>query len=191
MVKSSEYIISSLKGLVTVIPSIKVRYEHHEPSKTHFIEIRPAYILDKNDKYQSLEVEIVSKFIDNFPTENICFISNEDKVGISKVDFETQGKEYGQPAIKSITTVPLMMGGIAVNKHLLSDISISSFYTQELTQIDFSLLVAKNISIPDSTFQNFFYKQLRYQSLEFDFYNNIEGIVLDLPAENDNLKTAA
>ena len=89
-----DFIIASVDDLVRTFPNTRVRYENHELSNTHFVEVVPNELYRLNDDYQKWEEGIVFKFINLFPSQNICFISDDDIVGIENVDYEMKGELY-------------------------------------------------------------------------------------------------
>ncbi len=92
--KGKEFIIKCIDELVNKFPNSKARYEGHELSNTHFIEVIPNEFYKLDEEYQKWEEEITFKFIDTFPDECICFISDDAIVGIENVDHEAQGEDY-------------------------------------------------------------------------------------------------
>lgn len=89
-----EYIKSELKSFIIKFPKTRVRYENDNNSNTHSIEVVPneVYRLDKD--YITWEDNFFDAFINEFPDQNICFISDDAIVGLDKIDFELCGKEY-------------------------------------------------------------------------------------------------
>lgn len=89
-----EYIKSELKNFIIKFPKTRVRYENDNNSNTHSIEVVPneIYLLDKD--YITWEDNFFDDFINAFPDQNICFISDDAIVGLDKIDFELSGKEY-------------------------------------------------------------------------------------------------
>lgn len=91
---SSEFIISKLKSFINEFPGTRVRYEHDEKSNTHFIEVVPNEVYHFDNKYIQWESKFFDEFTEQFPSEIICFISDDALVGIDKVDFEIRGSKY-------------------------------------------------------------------------------------------------
>lgn len=89
-----EYIINCAKELVKSFPNTKVRYENHELSNTHFIEVVPNEVYNLNTEYKIWEENIVFDFIAKFPNQNICFLSDDAIVGIDNSEFELKGVLY-------------------------------------------------------------------------------------------------
>lgn len=91
-----EFVIGKIKELVVLIPNVKVRYEHHKSSDSNFIEISPKEVYRENWMFANWEHKLFIEFIERFPYETICCITSDALVGIGRVDFETQGEEYGK-----------------------------------------------------------------------------------------------
>ena len=91
---SYEYIISELNKFIFEFSKTRVRYEHDYSSETHFIEVVPNEIYHLDNHYIQWESKMFDHFIDKFPEENICFISDDALVGLDKIDFEIFGKEF-------------------------------------------------------------------------------------------------
>jgi hypothetical protein len=89
-----EFIKSELKNFIVEFPKTRVRYDNDVNSNTHSIEIVPneVYRLDKD--YINWENDFFDRFINEFPDQNICFISDDAIVGLDKIDFELSGKEF-------------------------------------------------------------------------------------------------
>jgi hypothetical protein len=89
-----EYIKSELKNFIIKFPKIRVRYENDNNSNTHSIEVVPNEIYRLDKDYITWEDNFFDAFINEFPDQNICFISDDAIVGLYKIDFEISGKEY-------------------------------------------------------------------------------------------------
>lgn len=89
-----EYIISELTNFILEFPRTRVRYEHDNSSETHFIEVVPNDVYHLDTDYIKWESEMFDRFIELFPEQNICFISDDALVGLDKIDFELKGTEF-------------------------------------------------------------------------------------------------
>jgi hypothetical protein len=92
-----DFIISKINELVELFPTTKCRYEHHFISDSHFIEVVPNEIYRLSADYLKWEEETTFDFIDKFPNQNLCFISDDALVGIDVVHYEITGKLYNLP----------------------------------------------------------------------------------------------
>lgn len=91
---SKDFIINRINELVNIFPNVKVRYEDHHLSNTHFVEVVPNEIYRLNEKFQVWEEEVVFQFIEKFPDQNLCFITDNAIVGIETVNYEAKGVLY-------------------------------------------------------------------------------------------------
>lgn len=90
----SNFIISKLKLFIEEFPQARVRYEYDDFSDTHFIEVVPNEIYHLDQSYIEWEGKIFDEFVEVFPYDNICFLSDDAIVGLNKIDFELIGVEF-------------------------------------------------------------------------------------------------
>ncbi|MDR0864276.1 MAG: hypothetical protein LBO74_05010 [Candidatus Symbiothrix sp.] len=91
---AKQYIVNELGTLVVKFPNVRVRYEYDENALVHCIEVIPNEIYHLNDEYILWENEMTDKFIEFFPTQNICFISDDALVGIENIELTLYGKYF-------------------------------------------------------------------------------------------------
>lgn len=96
-----DYIIGKLESFVSIFLSSKVRYEYDERSRSHMIEVLPVEIYQKNEDYIKWESKTFDEFIDKYPSENICFISDDSFVKIDSPIFEKEGLYYTPFSVES------------------------------------------------------------------------------------------
>jgi hypothetical protein len=96
MITSQEYIRKELDAFINVFSSARVRYEYDANAQTHFVEIVPNEIYRLRNDYILWESEMFDKFIALYPTENICFITDDALVGIEHTEYTLYGKNYTQ-----------------------------------------------------------------------------------------------
>lgn len=101
--KSTDYIIRELENLLALFPSIKVRYEYNALANIHTVEVVPNDVFYSND-YMSWERKMIDAFINKYPTENVCFISDDALVGIEKSSYENKGRYYNED-VKQIISI--------------------------------------------------------------------------------------
>jgi hypothetical protein len=92
--KATEFILSNLEKFVMNFPKTRVRYEYDILAKIHFVEVVPNEVYHLDDNYIRWESNLFDEFIDLFPEENICFISDDSTVGIELANSVFYGKEY-------------------------------------------------------------------------------------------------
>lgn len=139
-----EYIKSELKIFINEFPKTRVRYENDINSNTHSIEVVPNEIYHLDKDYINWESTFFDKFINDFPDQNICFISDDAIVGLYKIDFVLFGKEY--VSIKNIIptssstniSTDIYINNIQINtksNQSLKNIK-GAIYTQPTTRLD-------------------------------------------------------
>ncbi|MEI6816027.1 MAG: hypothetical protein WCL14_05410 [Bacteroidota bacterium] len=94
--EAREYIIKKIDELVFKFPTIRCRYEYDRISKTNTIEIVPNCVYDNDRRYHQFEREMMMEFIKIFPSQNICFINEDNLFGIEVVEYETHGILYNK-----------------------------------------------------------------------------------------------
>ena len=91
---SIDFVIQELNLFVEQFPKTRVRYEFDEKALVHVVEVVPNEVYHLDDAYVAWEEQMFNKFIGFFPSENICFISDDALVGIESPVFIKNGKEY-------------------------------------------------------------------------------------------------
>jgi hypothetical protein len=96
MEKSQEFLIGKLSRLITELPEVQVRYEQNEHTFTHVIEILPLSVFKNNPEYIKIERDLEKDFRENFPEEEILFISEDslNEIEGKNVLFDSKGKEH-------------------------------------------------------------------------------------------------
>jgi hypothetical protein len=91
---ATDFIINRINELIKVFPNVRVRYENHQLSNTHFVEVVPNEVYRLNEEFQLWEETVVFQFIEKFPDQNLCFITDDAIVGIETVNYEAKGDLY-------------------------------------------------------------------------------------------------
>jgi hypothetical protein len=132
-----------LEILITKFPNVRVRYEYDKYALIHFIEVIPNEIYNLNNDYIAWENEMTDEFIELFPTENICFISDDALVGIENVELTLYGKDH-----TTISTIQQEQEMIIVNKNYIS-VSFMNMYNPEIEKfnIDYSEMSCQTYSL--------------------------------------------
>jgi hypothetical protein len=91
---AKNYIINELDVFIKTFSNVRVRYEYNENTLTHIIEVVPHDVYYFNDEYIIWESKLFDKFINLYPTENICFITDDALVGIKKEIYHKEGINY-------------------------------------------------------------------------------------------------
>jgi len=101
----NEFIISKLQSFIHDFPETRVRYEHDKLSDTHFVEVVPNEVYYLSERYIAWESKMFDEFVDQFPHENIGFISDNALVGLENIDFELKGLYFDMPYISSTKSI--------------------------------------------------------------------------------------
>lgn len=120
-----QYITSELEKFISEFPKTRVRYEHDNSSETHFIEVVPNEIYHLDAQYIQWESEMFDRFIELFPEQNICFISDDALVGLDKIDFELCGNEFSSIYTTNIPEVIIESNQIQVNSKVNKGVSLN------------------------------------------------------------------
>jgi hypothetical protein len=96
---AKEFIAKELENFIEQFPQVRVRYELRKLSGAHFVEIVPREVHD--EKYISWEAEMLDKFVELYPEEVICFMSDGALVGIENAEFTLQGVSYARSESKA------------------------------------------------------------------------------------------
>ncbi len=99
---AEQYIIQQINAFEEKFPQVRVRYQHDAAAEAHVIEVLPNSTYYHDEKYVEWEEDLFEKFIKLYP-ENICFITDDDLVGIDKVNYEKQGREYMEYSVRKHT----------------------------------------------------------------------------------------
>ena len=91
---AKELITKELKNFIKLFPQTRVRYEFHEQSNCHFIEVVPNDMYNLDDDYISWELEMYDIFTELCTVEGICFISDDALVGIKNPELTLYGTKY-------------------------------------------------------------------------------------------------
>jgi hypothetical protein len=154
---SKEYILKQLGILITKFPNVHVRYEYDKYALVHFIEVVPNNVYHFDSKYIAWESNLDDKFVEFFPTENICFISDDAPVGIENAELILYGKNFipvstekeaiiiGQEAVvKQEKSLIDLMNQITFldscnNNNIIDNLTISGVYPNSYNQYKYSL----------------------------------------------------
>ncbi|MDR1981993.1 MAG: hypothetical protein LBQ39_10315 [Tannerellaceae bacterium] len=102
---AKQYILNELGALIVKVPNVRVRYEYDENALVHCIEVIPNEIYHLNNEYVLWENEMTDKFIELFPKQNICFISDDALVGIENEEYVLYGTKYTEVSTDKETII--------------------------------------------------------------------------------------
>lgn len=80
-----DFIIKELKTLHSKFTNSNIRYEYS--NSTHLVEVTPFEFYN-SDKYMMCELDLEDKFFENYPSEELVFISDQSLSKISNPIFE-------------------------------------------------------------------------------------------------------
>ena len=123
---SNEYIINELNLLLEKVQNIRVRYEFDKMSSMHIIEIVPDDIYRDDAAYLEWEDDLFSRFIEKFPTENICFISDKSYIEVKNPIFVKEGVGFVSFSYKEENRFSLRKSEISPKFHEMPFTWISS-----------------------------------------------------------------
>lgn len=89
-----EYIKSALHVFISKFAQTRVRYEFDSIALTHYIEVVPNSVYHLDEAYIAWESEFYDLFTSQFPSQNICFISDDALVGLDEIHFELVGSKF-------------------------------------------------------------------------------------------------
>ncbi|MDR2813840.1 MAG: hypothetical protein LBB79_04190 [Prevotellaceae bacterium] len=94
MKTSRQYIQKALRSFIKVFSNARVRYEYDERALVHFVEVVPNDLFRSNENYVAWESAMCDNFIKRYPTENICFLSDDATVPVENPELVLEGKSY-------------------------------------------------------------------------------------------------
>lgn len=100
-----EYIRKNLESLIGKFPHIRVRYEYDGMAEVHVVEVVPNEVYRLDDAYIKWEEQMIDGFIQRFPTQNICFVSDDALVGIRDAEYILEGLAYAPLSVSTTNTV--------------------------------------------------------------------------------------
>ena len=164
---SQEFVVMKLKELTSEFSNIMCRYENDFISNTHFVEVVPRVILESNRDFKRMEKQVMMEFINLFPNQNLCFLSDDALVGLDKIDFEVKGALYD-----TLYSFNKIFYKVINNYELDLKPSRHSFL---------SILGQPNNVLSEKIHANFYSKSVGGE--EWVAINSIDGIEICKPAE--------
>ena len=108
--ESKEFVEKELRNFIEKFPQSRVRYEFREFANAYFIEVLPREVYSSNAEYMSWESEMWDKFVEHYPEEGICFISDGMLVEIKNPELTLYGDQY----LNSL--IPIILPPLNFNK---------------------------------------------------------------------------
>lgn len=97
MMQSKDFIHSELNSFIKRFSATRVRYEYDALSQVHFVEISPLAVYNSDNDYIRWEEDVYNRFAEAFPSECICFISENSLTEIKNPELVLTGVEYPLP----------------------------------------------------------------------------------------------
>ena len=125
-----EYIINELESFIKRFSKVRVRYEYNTNSLVHLIEIVPNNIYHLDENYILWESEMFDNFVDVYPAENICFISDDALVGIEKAMYVKEGLDYAPFSTKE-ESYAFSLNLLSLQQNILHNIGDAIHFTEK------------------------------------------------------------
>jgi hypothetical protein len=100
---STEFIKEIINNLVELFPSIKCTYQYDASSYTHFIEVVPNKVYHSEKEYANEETKATLAFIDKYPHESICFITDDSIIKLDNPIYVKAGDLFSNNIPTSAT----------------------------------------------------------------------------------------
>lgn len=92
--EAKEFIATELELFVKRFTKTRVRYEYDQDSSVHFVEVVPNEVYHFDDEYIKWEDDVYERFIAMFPYQNICFVSDDDPIGVDYPELILEGVNF-------------------------------------------------------------------------------------------------
>lgn len=102
MKNSQEHIKEIIKDLLHHFPNVRVRYDHDTDSDTHTVEVVPSDIYHNDERFNQWQGDSIMSFIENFPCESLCFVTDNSVLGLTAYQHEYEGMFYGKSSVKPL-----------------------------------------------------------------------------------------
>lgn len=96
IMNAKEFIHAELLRFVEAFTEVRVRYEYDSEARVHTVEVLPKEIYHSDAAYIRWEDDFYRRFVDRFPMESICFVSEDALAGIDNPEFVLEGIEYAK-----------------------------------------------------------------------------------------------
>ena len=138
--KSKDYIISKLNSFIKNFSQTKVCYQFEEDLMTHYIKVVPNSIYHNDKRYIDWELKLHDKFMEIFPGENICFISDDILLDLNNIDYELIGSSFIDSMFNTNNTFKNIHEHINLDKELFNCSNINVVeYDANASQKDVNL----------------------------------------------------
>jgi|BioPla2DNA2_1021312.scaffolds.fasta_scaffold33146_3 GTP:adenosylcobinamide-phosphate guanylyltransferase len=129
--EAKNYIHDALNAFIKRFSKTRIRYEYDTNALVHIVEVLPNDIYHLDTDYIQWEDDFYKRFVTLFPSENICFISDDALVEISTPELVLEGLEYA-PITSSKETTNIINTNIVTSVNKCFDIPFSDIPFYEL-----------------------------------------------------------
>lgn len=84
---AKDFLIENLNRISVLFPEINIRYEYRSNTNSHIIEVIPLSVFKNNDNYIMAEINLEESFEEQFPNEDLVFISEDSLTTINNAEF--------------------------------------------------------------------------------------------------------
>ena len=134
--KSKDYIRSKLNSFIEIFSQTKVCYQFDEHLMTHYIKVVSNSIYHNDKRYLDWELKLYDEFVEIFPGENICFISDDS----DDIDYKLMGSSFMDSMFNTNNTFKNIHEHINLDKGLLDRSNINVVeYDANASQKDVNL----------------------------------------------------
>jgi hypothetical protein len=84
---AKDFLIENLNRISVLFPEVNIRYEYRSSTNSHIIEVIPLSVFKNNDNYIIAEINLEESFEEQFPNEDLVFISEDSLTTINNAEF--------------------------------------------------------------------------------------------------------
>ncbi|MBT2560595.1 hypothetical protein J7E50_07090 [Pedobacter sp. ISL-68] len=89
-----EYITTKMEQLIKEFDTLKISYSFHELTDTHSVEVIPNESYHNNNEFKNWEIDFVYDFMNLFPNDSICVLTDDSIMPIENIEFYYEGENY-------------------------------------------------------------------------------------------------
>lgn len=92
--EAKKFIHDELSAFIERFAKTRVRYKYDPNALVHIVEVLPNEVYSLDRDYIEWENDCYNRFIAEFPTETLCFISDNAIIDIIEPELVLEGSEY-------------------------------------------------------------------------------------------------
>lgn len=97
--EAKKFIHDELSAFIERFAKTRVRYKYDPNALVHIVEVLPNEVYSLDRDYIEWENDCYNRFIAEFPTETLCFISDDAIIEITAPDLVLEGTKYVQDCL--------------------------------------------------------------------------------------------